>query len=175
MDDSIANAQGPVGEVYEVVLPLPPGVNGLYPTVKRGATTRRVKSQAYKDWLNEATTHATAQAVHMWTPADNEAEAMPKRRTNQWAVSVRVVMRDRRRDMDGVAKALLDFLADRLWLDDRYVDRLLMERWHGQQEYLLVVVEVLPDGVHNDTEDPGNPVLRNRGRAAASTRHRRTG
>jgi len=100
--------------MLELLLPVPPSLNGLYP-----GKTRRYKSRAYKNWLAEADIAFKQQ----------ESRHIPGR--------VHVYYRlhfpdNRRRDVANYEKAVSDFLVDKgLIEDDERIDSLFIER--GEQ------------------------------------------
>lgn len=91
---------------------LPPSVNNLYPTV-RG---RRIKSRAYKSWLDRAGWDIVEQLGH--------------RPHVGGRVEVRLLVGvDHRSDIDGRCKAMLDLLVTMGIIDDDcWVERLTIER-----------------------------------------------
>lgn len=99
-------------------LPLPPSANHLFANA-HGAG--RVKTAAYKAWIEEARWHVIA----AWRAAGKpEVGAnVPMRLHLQLGLS------DRRRDASNCVKAIEDILARELPIpDDRYNDRILIER-----------------------------------------------
>lgn len=100
-------------EVCVLDLPLPPSANALHVTV-RG---RRVRSARYTRWLRDV------RWLMLRAPTYG-------RSTVEVAVAAPI---DRRRDLDNVAKPLLDALvAHEVIRDDRMVDRLVLERVPGR-------------------------------------------
>ena len=104
--------------MLEILLPIPPSLNGLYP-----GKTRRYKSKAYKNWLAEADFALNQQRVN------KRAERIPGRVRAHYLLHF---PDNRRRDVANYEKAISDFLVDRgLIEDDERIDSILIER--GEQ------------------------------------------
>ena len=102
--------------IIPFTLPLPPSVNNLYLNLRgRG----RVKSPAYRAWLDEAAAICSDAAWrHNPPPPDS-----------RWSLEAVCVMPNwRRRDLDNAAKAAIDFLAARLGLDDNRLVALTLRK-----------------------------------------------
>lgn len=114
---------------HKLYLPLPPGVNNLYPTV-RGI---RRKSRQYREWLQLADLYAHAQDFPL---------ALEPQRRRTWELDTYVFMPKWTRDLDGTYKATIDYVGPRLGLDDRYLIQHYAERIAvpGQQGGVLCVV-----------------------------------
>jgi Holliday junction resolvase RusA-like endonuclease len=89
---------------FTVALPLPPSVNGLFATIRRGDADRRVRTREYRDWATRtewALALAKLQPVHGRFSVD---VALPAKM---------------RGDVDNRLKPILDALVDaRLTPDD---------------------------------------------------------
>lgn len=109
-------------------VPVPPSVNNLYPT----AGARRVKSSAYRGWLRAA----------FWLAIKDLGGGEHQGIIGSVSVTLMVGI-DRRSDIDGRVKAILDLLVSlRIIEDDRWVDRLLVTRGGGK-DMMEVTVEAL--------------------------------
>lgn len=90
----------PIEQVF--LLPFPPSVNALYANVKN---VGRVKTHAYKVWQKEAGLRLNLQR--------------PKKVSGRVRIAIRAVPPDRRkRDLDNLEKAIMDFLVDMGVIDD---------------------------------------------------------
>ena len=108
-------------------LPICPTANHLFATDFR--TKRRFKSKQYAAWQKEA----GALLIDQW-----KAQGQPIV-THPWSAHITVGI-NHRTDIDGRVKAALDLLVQTIpgWPDDRYVDRLLVERG-GEADTLTIV------------------------------------
>jgi Holliday junction resolvase RusA-like endonuclease len=127
------NADGPTFRSFQCKLPLPPSVNGLYPTC-RG---RRVKSRDYKRWLERA-----------------EMDFLSCVLEDYFGKSVRfsgdVIVQynfcfphdNRRRDGENYCKAVSDFLVERGVIeDDSRIQEMTWKKSRTQNPYVLVEIE----------------------------------
>jgi len=98
---------------FVVILPVPPSLNGLY-----AGKARRHKSEAYKDWLKEA--------------SDVFAAQKPSYRTFTGRLTAKYCFGfpdKKRRDIGNFEKALSDFLVDmRVMNDDSQIDTMILKR-----------------------------------------------
>jgi crossover junction endodeoxyribonuclease RusA len=94
-----------------MILPFPPTLNGLY-----AGKGRRYKSDRYKAWIKAAREALWLQSVPEWVNG-------PLR------VELAFVRPDKRkRDLDNVAKAVLDFCTDnKIWDDDSQIEHLTLK------------------------------------------------
>lgn len=101
-----------------VDLPLPPSANHLFANAHDGG---RVKTAAYKGWLEEARWHV----ITAWRKAGKPEVG----RETPMSLTLRLGLCDRRRDASNTVKAIEDVLVKELPIpDDRYNDRILIER-----------------------------------------------
>jgi crossover junction endodeoxyribonuclease RusA len=95
-----------------ITLPYPPSVNGLF----ANAGKRRIKSAAYKMWL-----------------ADAEEQLLKQRfnkHTKPCAINIFATKPDnRRRDIDNIAKGILDLLVTKKVLEDDSLVQVLHIEW----------------------------------------------
>jgi hypothetical protein len=96
-----------------VTLPLPPSSNNLYPTVVRGKRAFRVKSGAYKNWIEVA-------GFGDWPG--------PYPPRTKWSLYIDLGKMPHTRDVDNCAKAVIDLLARRCGLSDKWLDHLSIFR-----------------------------------------------
>lgn len=100
--------------MISVSLPLPPALNGLFPTVMTSEGPRRVKSGAYRAWLKEAGWMAKAARGRVEGPF--VATLVCDRPDDK-----------RKHDLDGLAKAPLDLLTSLgLIQDDSLAERVTL-------------------------------------------------
>mgnify|MGYP003111322504 FL=1 len=94
------------------LLPFPPSVNSMY-----AGKARRYKSPRYKKWIAEAQVMACKQKLPVWVNGPVQ-------------VQLDFVKPDKRkRDLDNLAKAVLDFCTDiGIWSDDSQIEHLTL-RW----------------------------------------------
>lgn len=108
-----------------LVIPMPPSVNALFANVpSRG----RVRTRAYKTWSTEAGWQLRTQAPLPSYDGDV-------------AVSIRFGPRDRRRDLDNLAKACLDLLTEHRVLSDDSAVVALSLAWCPETRGAAVTVE----------------------------------
>lgn len=101
-----------------VDLPLPPSANHLFANAHGGG---RVKTAAYKGWLEEARYHV----ITAWRAAGKPEVG----RETPMSLTLRLGLTERRRDASNTVKAIEDVLVKELPIpDDRYNDRILIER-----------------------------------------------
>lgn len=102
---------------FTVWLPRPPPVNNLFFNVpKRG----RVKSTKYTAWINEAAMYVN--------------RARPAKVSGPYRFTMIVERPDRRaRDLDGLAKPVLDFLVRSDLTDDDHLCQHIVICWSGSQ------------------------------------------
>jgi Holliday junction resolvase RusA-like endonuclease len=95
-----------------MILPFPPTLNGLY-----AGKSRRYKSPRYKEWIALALKKINKQSCPRWVNGAVKVE-------------LDFVRPDRRkRDLDNLAKAVLDFCTDvGVWSDDSQIEHLTL-RW----------------------------------------------
>ena len=95
-----------------LVLPVPPSANRMYvPSVNR-----QIKTNQYKNWLNEASTIATR-----W-----QVESLPPKTPIKVELYANI---SRRRDLDNLIKPTLDMLQFAgIIQDDRHIDKIRMAR-----------------------------------------------
>ena len=106
------------------VLPLCPPTNSLYP-----GKARRYKSKAYKEWEELAEAYWLYQVVQKRGREHAPGPTYPTRDKQKWGLDVYSFMPTRRDgDLDGRVKALVDWLCHATGHDDRYLDRLHLER-----------------------------------------------
>lgn len=119
--------------VFAVNLPLPPSANALFANAKgRG----RVKTKAYKAWLDEARYHL----ITAWRAAGKPEwpTATPMQ------IVIRLGIEGRTRDAGNCVKAIEDALVRELPIpDDRWNDRLLIERDESIPGLARVIVAAL--------------------------------
>lgn len=97
-------------------LPLPPSANALFANVARG----RVKTKAYKAWLEEAGWHLKRAWSGLGRPQFGE---------QPMALEIKIGLKDRTRDLSNCCKAIEDLLVKTLPVpDDRWNDRVVLER-----------------------------------------------
>jgi len=96
----------------DFLLPFPPSVNSMY-----AGKARRYKSPRYKKWIDQAQVMACKQKLPVWVNGPVQ-------------VQLDFVKPDKRkRDLDNLAKAVLDFCTDaQVWKDDCQVEHLTL-RW----------------------------------------------
>ena len=97
-------------------LPVPPSVNNLYANVPGKG---RVKTRAYKRWIEDAGWHMKLDGdkVRTWQPIEGP-------------VSVKILGGQTRQDNDAGVKAIFDLMTRmRVWLDDKQVKH--HEVYHG--------------------------------------------
>lgn len=117
-------------EHFHCRLPMPPSVNGLYPTC-RG---KRVKSQEYKRWL-------TLAALELFThDIPTRCVGEIKVRYNFWFPKDK-----RRRDVENYCKAVSDFLVERGVIeDDSMIQELtLVKGKTNEAPYVIVQITEL--------------------------------
>ena len=95
-----------------MILPFPPTLNGLY-----SGKSRRYKSPRYKKWIADALEKLYGQSFPQWVNGAVKVE-------------LDFVRPDKRkRDLDNLAKAVLDFCTDvGVWSDDSQIEHLTL-RW----------------------------------------------
>jgi Holliday junction resolvase RusA-like endonuclease len=99
-------------------LPLPPSANHLFANAHGGG---RVKTKAYKSWIEEARYHV----ITAWRAAGKPEVG----RETPMSLTMRLGLVERRRDASNCTKAIEDVLVRELPIpDDRYNDRILIER-----------------------------------------------
>lgn len=105
--------------VFVATMPLPPSTNNLFFTLKGNG--RRVKTTAYKDWIDKA----GQTLLRQWQDAGS-----PKWADKQPASLVlRVGLEGRRRDLSNVLKPVEDLIVSTLPVpDDRYNDAIALVR-----------------------------------------------
>lgn len=103
--------------MIEATLPLPPSANALFRNLKgRG----RVKTQAYKAWIDDAAWHLKA----AWSRAGK-----PEYADQPMRLSIELGLTGRRRDASNCAKAIEDLLVSQLPVpDDRWNDDIRIRR-----------------------------------------------
>jgi crossover junction endodeoxyribonuclease RusA len=110
-------------------LPFPVSVNGLYANRKGG----RRKTEKYKAWIAAATVMGLRQVRnHHAKPVSVNIFATPPDK--------------RRRDIDNIAKGVLDFLVDFGVLADDSLIKVLHIEWSKKPQGMYVIIEDLPDG-----------------------------
>ena len=110
----------------DFLLPFPPSVNSMY-----AGKARRYKSPRYKKWIAEAQVMACKQKLPVWVNGPLQ-------------VQLDFVKPDKRkRDLDNLAKAVLDFCTDaQVWKDDCQVEHLTL-RW-VETDFVGVKVIIQP-------------------------------
>jgi len=100
--------------VFELLLPVPPTANKLYPTGRNG---RRFKSKGYKEWEETASRSL-------------EGQAIPETLLGRLSVEYVFSFKDkRRRDIGNFEKAVSDFLQNiGVFKDDCQIDMLSLVR-----------------------------------------------
>jgi len=108
--------------MLELLLPVPPSVNGIYP-----GKSKRHKSKAYKQWLAEAD----------WQLKQQHSYHIPGRISAQYILHF---PNNRARDIENYCKVTSDYLARRgIIEDDERIDRLLVERGEkGNSVYIAL-------------------------------------
>lgn len=97
-------------------LPVPPSVNGLFPTVMTDKGPKRVKSKAYRAWSEEAG-WMVPPAAKGKVPGHFKATLVFDRPSAS-----------RKTDLDGRVKAVLDLLTDMgVIRDDSFAERLTLD------------------------------------------------
>jgi crossover junction endodeoxyribonuclease RusA len=114
--------------MIHISLPFPPALNNLFATFNN----RRIPSRRYKAWLAEAQTSLRAQR--------------PGALTGAFEASLILSPPDRRkRDLDGLAKAILDLLTKEAVIEDDSLARKLTLAWAegapARPGYALVEIE----------------------------------
>jgi|TARA_R110000744_G_scaffold9365_2_gene30049 Holliday junction resolvase RusA-like endonuclease len=109
-----------------MILPFPPTLNGLY-----AGKTRRYKSTRYKKWIAEAQIMSCKQKLPVWV-------------NGFLKVQLDFVRPDKRkRDLDNLAKAVLDFCTDaQIWKDDCQVEHLTLQ-W-VDEDFVGVRITIQP-------------------------------
>lgn len=119
----------PLPERFSVMLPLPPSTNALFATVGK----RRVKSEAYKAWLNEARYAVLTRWRELGKPAWPDKTPM--------LLAIDAGIGDRRRDLGNIEKAVSDILAKELPVpDDRWTDLIILKRTTDHPGFAHVVL-----------------------------------
>lgn len=117
-------------------MPLPPSVNALTVNLKGGG---RAKSAVYKKWIEEARWHvmmAWRNAGKPEWPADCPM-----------SIRIELGLEGRRRDAGNCNKAIEDLLVKNLPVpDDRYFDRIIIERREDIAGFARVTVAALEQG-----------------------------
>ena len=110
----------------DFLLPFPPSMNSMY-----AGKARRYKSPRYKKWIAEAQGMACKQKLPVWVNGPVQ-------------VQLDFVKPDKRkRDLDNLAKAVLDFCTDaQVWKDDCQVEHLTL-RW-VEADFVGVKVTIQP-------------------------------
>lgn len=110
----------------DFLLPFPPSVNSMY-----AGKARRYKSPRYEKWIAEAQVMACKQKLPVWVNGPVQ-------------VQLDFVKPDKRkRDLDNLAKAVLDFCTDaQVWKDDCQVEHLTL-RW-VEADFVGVKVTIQP-------------------------------
>jgi crossover junction endodeoxyribonuclease RusA len=105
--------------MFEVLLPVPPTANNLFPTVKKGRRFVRVPSKAYQKWKHEAARALGLQNIIISSPMRGSLVA-----------EYRFSFKDkRRRDIANFEKAVTDYLNDiGVFEDDSQIDRMTLIR-----------------------------------------------
>lgn len=104
--------------ILTIDLPLPPSANHLFANAHGGG---RVKTAAYKGWIEEARYHV----ITAWRAAGKPEVG----RETPMSLTLRLGLTERRRDASNCTKAIEDVLVKELPIpDDRYNDRILIER-----------------------------------------------
>ncbi len=96
-----------------VALPMPPSVNHLFPTVNG----RRVASSEYKRWQR-----AAALGAHWPVYSEDQKNRIA------WAVVIEARGMGHQRDLDNIAKPVLDLIAAMTGLRDRYCNTIELTR-----------------------------------------------
>lgn len=133
-------------------LPFPPTTNTLFPTGKHG---KRFKSKKYVEWLVASTYSFKGQ--HILRMAWPNYEWMGESHTFTGPVEVSIRFgwpkrqdgkpSERKRDLDNLAKAPLDFLTQRgVWTDDSLIQKLTLE-W-APIEGCEITIEGVDDASH---------------------------
>jgi crossover junction endodeoxyribonuclease RusA len=113
-------------------LPFPPSVNALYKNRNGG----RCKTKKYTDW------EAAAQAMFLTQKRNHHTKPV--------AVNIFATPPDnRRRDIDNIAKATLDFLVKMAVLADDSLIRVLHIAWTEKPQGIYVIIEDMPDASGN--------------------------
>lgn len=110
---------------------LPPPTNNLYPTGRDG---RRHLSKRGREW------HQTVSDACVGA----RLRAFPGPRI-RLAVALELVGLDYRSDIDGRVKAALDALGAALGFDDRWIDKLVVERVQGDAKETRATLTFLPE------------------------------
>lgn len=106
----------PVPVTIMATLPLPPSANALFANVAKG----RIKTKAYKAWLEEAGWHLKRAWSGLGRPQFGE---------QPMSLEIIVGLKDRSRDLSNCCKAIEDLMVKTLPVpDDRWNDRVLLER-----------------------------------------------
>ena len=117
-------------------LPFPPSTNTLFRNVPgRG----RVRTKRYLTWWRVAANELLAQRTGL-----DHAVATAIWRAERVGVSITLGRPDSRprRDLDNLAKAILDRLSGVIWMDDDRVVQLSLQ-WGGKPKRALVEIEPL--------------------------------
>ncbi len=95
-------------------LPAPPSVNALYINRKHGTGYGRIKSPAYRAWITQADKQYLVQGLGR------------HRMSGRYRVEIAVP--EGRKDIDGYAKAILDWMVSRqITDDDKFLAKLTIE------------------------------------------------
>jgi hypothetical protein len=102
-------------------LPMPPGVNNLYPTIRlRDGSLRRVKSKTYAAWLRKVH-HLLREQI-----GEGIGEGYPPE--TRWELhhfrAVFPKLEVGKNDLDGRFKATVDFLANYFGIEDSHLMRI---------------------------------------------------
>jgi crossover junction endodeoxyribonuclease RusA len=110
--------------MIQITLPFPPGVNNLFATVGK----RRVRSKRYREWSSAA-----------WLAAMQQPR--PDAIQGPFIASFLVTRPDKRkRDLDGLLKAPLDFLVELGLIDDDSMAQSLTIEWLGYAKPGSVII-----------------------------------
>lgn len=105
------------GGMISLDLPMPPSLNGAFPTVRRGASFQRVASKKYLAWKQEAG----------WLV---KTQLRGDRIAGPFDASIAILKTDNRRsDIDNRVKPVLDLLVSLGVVDDDSLCRRVTAKW----------------------------------------------
>lgn len=117
---------------FRISLPLPPSANNLFANAAAGG---RYPTKEYKQWLRGAGWIVQAEKSKQGIPSEPE-QKKPYEVTLVFGMT-------RQRDIDNGIKAVLDLMKKQgIISDDRWVDRLIVERLRQKPASGNVVVEI---------------------------------
>lgn len=119
---------------FEIILPMPPSLNQLFPANKAG---RRFKSKRYKDWLIDA--------AHAYRQQFRGKHAYLQGRLR--AIYTFCFNNMMQRDIANYEKPVSDFLSGKFFDDDCQIDEMISTRqiMKGKTNQVLIYMQEIPD------------------------------